>query len=204
MHYGCNMAVGLMQISMELLILELGMGSQPFLVDCSCHGSWVTASWLCSVWEKAWLFGIHIEEGKLKLEPPRTGDEWLMAMFLHLGFNEAELLRLNKVRIHQQVLYYSNVMDARGTFVDKRYLTRWRQSETWSRSKFPHSNHRTRTFAYGSELFFSYGILVGRLRLAHTYWKATRSGIGDMWKRRTYILHMHDGIIDIYSPSDVP
>lgn len=66
---------------------------------------------LCSVWEKAWLFAIHIEEGKeLKLALPCTGD-WLMPMFLRLGFNKAELLRLNRVWIHQQVLYYSDVKD---------------------------------------------------------------------------------------------
>jgi len=81
-HYGCATAVGrLLQISMELFILELGMGEQPFAVDFARHGSWVTDSWLKSVWEKVDLFGIMIQEGKLRLRPPRVGDEWLMPMF---------------------------------------------------------------------------------------------------------------------------
>lgn len=63
-HYGCETAGGrLLQVSLELLILELGMSSQPFEVDFLRHGTWVTASWLKSLWEKAFIFGIQFEEG---------------------------------------------------------------------------------------------------------------------------------------------
>ena len=95
-HYVCETAVGcLLQISWELLTLELGMGSQPLMVDFLWHESWVTNSWLKSLWEKAFLFEIHFEEGKLNLVPPWAGGEWLMPMFLCLGFTAAESLHLN-------------------------------------------------------------------------------------------------------------
>jgi hypothetical protein len=124
-HYGCVTVVGcLLQVSFELLIVELGMGSQPLLVDYDRHGSWVTNSWLWSLWEKSFLFGIHFKEGKLKLQPPREGDEWLMLLLIRCGFNAAKLVQLNRVHIHQQVLFYSNVMDARGTVLNKRYKVR--------------------------------------------------------------------------------
>jgi hypothetical protein len=44
-HYGCETAVGcLLQPSVALLILELGMGSQPFTVDFPKCSAWVTES----------------------------------------------------------------------------------------------------------------------------------------------------------------
>jgi hypothetical protein len=69
-HYGCETAVGrLLQISWELLTLELGMGSQPLSVDFVQYGAWATNSWLKSLWEKTWAFGIQFTEGKLNLTP---------------------------------------------------------------------------------------------------------------------------------------
>ncbi len=41
-HYGCDTAVGrLLQVTVELLILELGMGGQPFQADFSLCGEWL-------------------------------------------------------------------------------------------------------------------------------------------------------------------
>ena len=204
-HYGCDTAVGrLMQVSLELLILELGMRSQPFLVDYTRHGSWVTASWLRSVWEKAWLFGIHIEEGKLKIAPPRTGDEWLMPMFLRLGFDDSELVRLNRVRIHQQVLYYSDVMDARGTVVDKKYLNRRMPAENWSRYRFPMQQPPNKDFCLWERA------LLQLRHVRHTMPLGVYVSEGHkIWDWRyveeeNILLHLHDGIMDIYSPSLVP
>lgn len=77
------------------------MDSQPFEVDFLQHGSWVTASGLKSIWEKVFLFTLK-----------RVGNKWLMPIFLYLGFTD------NEVWIHQQVLYYLDVMDAR-----EQYLT---------------------------------------------------------------------------------
>jgi hypothetical protein len=78
-HYGCETAVGcLLQPSMALLILELGMGSQPFTVDFLKCGAWVMESWVKNLWEKVFIFGITLEEGRLKICPPREWDEWIM------------------------------------------------------------------------------------------------------------------------------
>jgi hypothetical protein len=90
-HYGCDTAVGrLLQVSWELLTIELGMGGQPFRVDFRKYGGWVTESLIKSVWEKVFLFGIVVEEGKLQLEPPREWDEWLMPLFVQLRFEPQE------------------------------------------------------------------------------------------------------------------
>ena len=52
MHYGCRTALGTeLQTSIGLLIVELGMSFQPFLLSYTNFGHMVTTSWLKQVWE---------------------------------------------------------------------------------------------------------------------------------------------------------
>ncbi len=69
-HYGCEMAVGcLLQSSVTLLILELGMGSQPFTVDFLKCDTWVTESWVKKlVGEGVYLW--HYVGGRLPEDLP--------------------------------------------------------------------------------------------------------------------------------------
>ncbi len=44
-HYGCESAVGrMLQVSVELLILEVGIGGKPFQEDFCKFGTWATDS----------------------------------------------------------------------------------------------------------------------------------------------------------------
>ena len=203
-HYGCDTAVGrLLQVSLELLILELGVSSQPFQVDYNVYGNWVTDSWIKSVWEKVFLFGVVLVEGRLKIEPPRQDDEWLMPIFRKLYFSEPELERLNKVRLHQQVVFVSDVMDAGGRALDLKYLNKRDKQERWSSYCFPkqvvsnkdirlwrnalHQIRHVRTTHLGA--FLSRG---------HKLWE---------WRfdeDRNRLLRFHSEGMDIYSPSEVP
>ncbi len=124
-HYGCQTVVGkLLQSSMELLIIELGLSSQPLTEDYSVGASWTTQSWLKSVWQKVHLFRIDVRIGNVSFSPPRVGDEWLMRCFLRMGFTRSELVRLNRVRLAQQVIFLSDVLDAGGRALDRKYLCR--------------------------------------------------------------------------------
>jgi hypothetical protein len=76
---------------MNLFILELGMGPQPFQADFAKHGRWVTDLWLKSLWKKASLFGLLIEEGKIEIVPPHERDEWIMLLFCKLDYDQAEV-----------------------------------------------------------------------------------------------------------------
>ena len=50
MHYGCPSALGLMQrISLEYMILELGLSLQPLPQSYSKYSDWVTHSWLKTI-----------------------------------------------------------------------------------------------------------------------------------------------------------
>jgi hypothetical protein len=61
-HYGCKSGLGIeMQVTMELLITELGILQQPLQESFESYGKWVTNTWIKSVWEKASKFNITIE-----------------------------------------------------------------------------------------------------------------------------------------------
>ena len=49
---------------------------------------------------------------------PRERDCWLMQRFLELGFSAAQLVILNRVRFHQQVVFLSCVLNALGSDLD--------------------------------------------------------------------------------------
>jgi hypothetical protein len=71
------------------------------------------------------------------LQPPRERDSWLMQEFGQLNYNSDKLQCLNRVRMHQQVLYLSDVMDASGRAIERKYLQPRPMEETWSDLVFP-------------------------------------------------------------------
>ncbi len=147
MHYGCQSSLGLkMQLSMELLIIKLGMSSQPFQVSHKMHGHLVTHSWLRSLWEKTWMFGIRVEVNNVPIKFSREGDRWLMAEFVEMGFNASYLKRLNRVRLFQKVVFVSDVLAASGTSLDKKYLCPRPDKAKWSKYPFPREQPPTGDF----------------------------------------------------------
>jgi hypothetical protein len=112
-----------MQVLMELLITEMCISSQPLQESYATYGKCLTHSWLKSIWEKADKFNNTIEIATLPIEPPREGDKWFMQAAMEAGItNSIELEKLNKYCCHQQVLYVSDVLDAGGKCLNKRYL----------------------------------------------------------------------------------
>jgi hypothetical protein len=107
------------------------------LTDYSAYQGRVTHSWLKTLWEKAHMFRMQIVIAPLELPFPREQDAWIMDQFEAAGYTGDDLLRLNRVRCHQQVLFWSDVMDAGGAAIDARYLTKRRREEKWSRLIFP-------------------------------------------------------------------
>ena len=140
-HYGCSTVVGRkLQISMEFLVLEVGVSDQVLQLNFQDVHFLATDCWLKFLWEKMSLFDLTVTLNNISLRPPRMGDEWLMAQFCWAGFCEKELIRLNRVRLHQQVVFVSNVMDAGGRAIDRRYTVRRLDGEVWSSLLFPVEN----------------------------------------------------------------
>ena len=139
MHYGCPSSVGVqLQSSMELFLIELGRTHQPFDESFQLYQSWITSSWVKSIWEKVDHYGYKIVLNNIDFPFPRVGDKWLMRVFEDLGYDQKELRRLNRVRLHQQVLFLSDVLCVKGKKIDPKYKRlRW-EDETWSNRIFPY------------------------------------------------------------------
>ena len=138
MHYGCDSNDGLeMRTSLEYMILELGISSQPFRQKYSRFQSWVTECWMKSLWEKCDKFEIEVNFREDIVSLPREGDKWLMLVLKEAGFTGEELARLNRVRIHQQALFLSCVLGASGKSLDEKYIKRRPIGERWSSLNFP-------------------------------------------------------------------
>ena len=60
-----------------------------------------------------------------------------MACFKDAGFIKPEILDLNRVRLHQQVLLLSNVLSADGRYIEEKNLTNRKPEGKWSRCVFP-------------------------------------------------------------------
>ena len=80
---------------------------------------------------------MEIEITDLLVQPPRERDSWLMQEFLQLNYSIEDLQRLNRVRLHQEVLFLSDIMDASGRALDKKYCQPRQSDETWSTLSFP-------------------------------------------------------------------
>jgi hypothetical protein len=124
-HYRCQSGIGIkMQVSMELLLMELGISAQPQKESYVQYGKWITGTWLNSIWEKVDKFRIAVEIAPLPVCPPRKGDKWFMQAAMEAGVSDPNKQRiLDQFRCHQQVLYVSDVLDAGGKCLDKNTLT---------------------------------------------------------------------------------
>ena len=79
MHYGCSTGLGLnMQLSLEILTLEMGISSQPLEEAYKRYGNWITEGWFKSIWEKVDMFSITMEVCNIPLLQPRNSDSWMI------------------------------------------------------------------------------------------------------------------------------
>ncbi len=207
-HYGSQTVVGkLMQTSMELFIIELGMSNQPLAEDYNIGSYWISHSWLKSVWEKISLFHVEVCIGNVRIIPPRVGDEWLMKRFLAMGFPRADLVCLNRVRLAQQVLFVSDVLDAGGRALDRKYLVRRPQGAKWSTLCFPREIPSSKDFR-----LWRHALLQLRPGGRHSETRVqefVQEG-HKIWEWRydkdgQRLLHFtQEGVMDVYIPSQVP
>ena len=184
MHYGCQSSVGvMMQASMEYFILQLGLtATEPFSYPFQKYGGLVTHCWLKTIWEKCSRYAIRVEVRNVEVSPPRTGDKWLNQALIDAGYRVDELIRLNRVRIHQQVLFLSDVLNANGRSVDLKYTDDC-VGRRWSSFSFPIETPTEQNFQLWNE-----ASTASRRPVAHCYGlenfgiTGTRFGTGAMTK----------------------
>ena len=160
---------------------------------------------MTSVWEKCDLFGVKVELENNVIKFPRQGDKWLMILFVLAGFSKEDLIRLNRVRVHQQVLFLSCVLGASGKTLDKKYLKKRSPTETWSQLSFPKEKPPNKDFhlwRIALHQIVPIGGIQDRLgRFNHEGYKKWD------WRwdvDKTRLLHYREGLMDVYKPSNLP
>ena len=83
------------------------------------------------------MFGITVEVFNIPLLQPIKRDKWMMMELKRKGHLTEYLRRLNRVRVHQQVLFLSDVLGASVKSLDKKYLKQRGEGEKWSTFQFP-------------------------------------------------------------------
>ncbi len=89
------------------------------------------------VWEKVDLFNLIVRIKALPLPFPRKNDDWLILVLEHEGYTDNELIRLNRVRCHQHVVFYLDIFNARGRSLDRQYRIKQPDGDRWSSLIFP-------------------------------------------------------------------
>jgi hypothetical protein len=96
MHYSCQSSLGIkLQMSLGLLLVELGMSFQPLKLSYNKFGDMVITSWLKRVWEKLDRFKFAVTVHNLCLVFPREDNDWLMAWLIAIGYKGNSLRMLD-------------------------------------------------------------------------------------------------------------
>jgi hypothetical protein len=203
-HYGSSSGLGVhMQVSMEVFIIEGGVSMQLLSEPFSRYGKWVTHCWLRSLWEKVEMFGFRLEIAPLPLQPPRENDRWLILALIDHGFSENELIRLNQVRCHQQVLFLLDIFDASGQALDQRYLSRRSTDKAWSTLLFPRESPPYRDIHLWQQAL---RLLAPQGRVSHRLGRFTEKG-HKIWEWQldpecNQLYKTHGSTMDMYLPSN--
>ena len=120
------------------------------------------------------------------------------------GHSTEDLRRLNRLRVHQQVLFLSYVLGASGKYLDKKYLKPRGEGEQWSTFQFPKEKRPRRDFWLWqhaiAQLITAGGIMdrLGNFKAPpHKIWE---------WRLNNYdtrLLHIKGEVMDVYKPLQV-
>ncbi len=78
------------------------------------------------------MFLVCVEISDLPLHFPQERGNWLMGAFEHADYNEKSLVCLNRVQYHQQAVFISDILNASGKAIDRRYMMWHQRGEMWS------------------------------------------------------------------------
>jgi hypothetical protein len=86
--------------------------------------------------KKLHRFGLQLHIGTTCFRLPRKNNRWIMAVFEESGYSIDECIVLNEVRLHQQVVYESDIFNVDDRTLNKRYLSLRQSNQTWSSYQF--------------------------------------------------------------------
>jgi hypothetical protein len=203
-HYDCQSGLGIqLQVSMKLFLTELGILAQPLQESYERYVNWITSTWIKSVWEKVMMFSITVEIAPLPVCPPREGDKWFMQAAMDAGVTNTDELRiLNRFCCHQQVVYVSDVLDAGGKCLNRRYLGHRKHTEICSTLIFPQEKPPNKHLKLWRQVLYA---IAPRGRLQDQIGRFTTKGC-KIWEWRydeasNKVYHLKGIVMDVYGPS---
>lgn len=105
----------LQRVSLQLCILEIGIGRNIFQLPYRQFECLLSDSWIKHVWEFAYENEITIVDRVSEFPlPSRQGDVFLMEAFSEQGYSRKQMQILNRCRIYLQALTLSDVMNGKG------------------------------------------------------------------------------------------
>ncbi len=179
----------------------MGLSLQPFAEDYDTSQHWVTLSWLKSVWEKSSKLGIDIQLAHLPLQPPRERNTWIMAEFIRMNYDTQSLCKLNRVRLYQQVIFLSDVMDASGRAIKSKYLDKRPYNEQWSSLIFPKEMPSDSDFRLWKAALPQIRALGGRLHIGQHLRQGHKIR---PWKyniKSLQLFYLKENGVDLYKPA---
>jgi len=105
----------LIQMSLELLQLEVGTGTLVFCADFSKWGSLATPCWLKSLWEFVHFAAVELRPSKpIVPSLPCQQDAFLMDIVMTFDYSLKDLVAINRCRLSHRLLFLSDLMDGWG------------------------------------------------------------------------------------------
>ena len=89
------------------------------------------------LWEKVGKFGIVIQIADLSFRFPQQGDKFHVLVFWERGHSQDALRRLNRVRLHLQIIFLSDILSASGLRIDPTVLEHRPQGVKRSTMRWP-------------------------------------------------------------------
>ena len=110
------------QLSMEQMVVEIGLNSPIFPRPYDLLGGLATNCWLKKTWEFVDRHAIRFEDKTPKMTLWRDNDEFLTALFVQHGYQGEALRKLNQCRIYLQVVSVADIATGDGTGIRKAAL----------------------------------------------------------------------------------
>ena len=137
-HYGVPSTLGKkFQASLECLQLEVGVNVNPLTISYDIYGSLATTCWVKTLWERLWVYRFQVTMDYPDIPFPREKDALMVDLFRSAGWKGEELRSLNRVRLHLQMLFLSDIVLANGRQVDASCLRPHAVPSTSSSYDFP-------------------------------------------------------------------
>jgi hypothetical protein len=101
------------------------------------------------LWEKLDKFDIVAQTADSSFQFPRGGDKFLMLVFIDRGHSRGALIWLNRVRLHLQIIFLSNILSALGLRIDPTVLWHWDPSICIPARNGPKRSQQSSTLSFG-------------------------------------------------------